>query len=70
MIEYTFYESKRFRVRVAGIGLTIYSGATSAFLQGEEAGNLQNDISKLEDKWADNDTKREEFTDYLLSQYM
>lgn len=69
-MEYTFYQSKRYRVRVSPHGMTIHAGAKSQFLQDEDAGQVQNDISALEDKWADDDAKRIEFTDHLLSQYM
>lgn len=67
---WVLYRSEAFTVwcdRLSGVH--IGARGRSEYLQGEEAGKLQDDVSKLEAKWADDDAKRVEFTDHLLSQY-
>ena len=69
--EWALYKSWAYSVTVdRENGVTIVQAdGGSQYLQGDDSNTLQNDVQKLEDKWGENDGKRVEFTDHLLSQY-
>lgn len=69
---YVAYKSSAFTVRIdnqSGAAVVRLSDAASVYLQGDDGLQTLRDIDVLEDKWAEDDDKRIEFTDYMLSQW-
>lgn len=71
-MSFIYYKSDSFVVTAddhSGVDVTHPASGESVYFQPDEANQLCDELTALEDKWADDDVKRVDFSDYLLSQY-